>query len=107
MLGDMQRERELGRRAFLQEKRRYARFAELTLYLCAAIPAVSLPVAWLLHGFDGVTGAWNVPVASICTIALAQWPAYLRRRAERLLREWDAALDRIFSEMESADRTLA
>jgi hypothetical protein len=105
MLWDMQRERELGKRVFLQEKRRVARFYEVMFYLLAAMPAASLPLAWLLHGIEGVTGAWNVLATSICFIALAQWPRHFRRRAERLLREWEAALDRIAARLDSADRT--
>jgi hypothetical protein len=97
MLGDDQREHTFRGRFFLQEKRRYARLIEMMLYGFAAFGLASLPVAWLLYGFDGVTGAWNVPLMGGLLVAMAQWPAHFRRKAERELEEWEAALTQIDS----------
>ncbi len=103
MLGDAQRERTLGRRSFLQEKRRYARVFEMMLYGLAIFGLATLPLAWLVNGFHGVTGAWNVPVISAFLVALAQWPAHFRRKAERQLREWEESLAWIMSARGSTD----
>jgi len=67
----------------------------MILYCMALLVLAGLPLSWLLHGFDGVTRAWNVPVTSAFLVALAQWPGHFRRKADRRLREWDAALDAI------------
>ncbi len=93
----------MGRRPYLQEKRASARLFELMLYALAILMLLGLPVSWLLHGFDGVKGAWNVPVAAGFLVALAQWPGYFRRRADRRLREWDTTLQEIAERQERTD----
>lgn len=90
MIGDLQRERLLGTRWFLEERRAYARFSERMLYGLAVLVWVVLPLSWAVRGFEGFGGGWSVPLASLLCAALAQWPASVRRRAERRLKEWDA-----------------
>jgi hypothetical protein len=102
MIGGDQRDHTLRGRFFLQEKRRYARLTEMMLYGLTAFSLATLPVAWLLHGFDGVRGAWNAPLMGALLGALAQWPAHFRRKAERELGEWEVALARIASSYESS-----
>ena len=97
------RERAMGRRAYLQGKRDYARFFELMLYGLGGMMLLGLAVSWLLHGFDGVEGAWYVPVAAGWVVAFAQWPAYFRRRADRRLREWENTLRDIVDRQEQVD----
>jgi len=63
-------------------KDRFGRFVpprewELCLFGLALFTLASVPIAWLLHGFRGVSGAWNVIPLAAFLIGAGWW---LRRK---------------------------
>jgi len=50
---------------------------ELCPFGLALFTLASVPIAWLLHGFSGVTGAWNVIPLAAFLIGAGWW---LRRK---------------------------